>query len=70
MNSRTWWRRRGWGDGGCGGGHDGGRTLVVDDDGDADFASIQAAVDAASDADITFVRDGCPRMWMWTSSSC
>ena len=41
-----------------------GATWVVDDGGGADFASIQAVVDAASDGDTTFVRsvDECPRM--------
>ncbi|MEA1864434.1 MAG: hypothetical protein U9N46_04450 [Euryarchaeota archaeon] len=35
-----------------------GATWVADDDGGADFASIQAAVNAASDGDATFVRSG------------
>jgi pectin methylesterase-like acyl-CoA thioesterase len=38
----------------------------MDDDGGADFTSIQAVVDAASDGDTTrgAGRDECPRMWM------
>jgi len=35
-----------------------GATWVVDDDGDADFTSIQAAVDAASVGDTIEVRSG------------
>jgi len=35
-----------------------GAMWVVDDDGGADFVSIQATVDAASAGDTTFVRSG------------
>ena len=34
------------------------RTLVVDDDGPADFSSIQNAINAASDGDIIYVKAG------------
>jgi parallel beta-helix repeat protein len=35
-----------------------GRVLVVDDDGPADFRTIQAAIDDANDADVILVRPG------------
>ncbi|MCD6207626.1 MAG: hypothetical protein J7J06_06500 [Methanosarcinales archaeon] len=42
-----------------------GATWVVDDDGGADFTSIQAAVDAAGEGGATRCceRGECPRMW-------
>ena len=47
-----------------------GATWVVDDDGGADFTTIQA-VAAASAGDTIYVHEGAMiRMWMWTSGSC
>ncbi|MHC4742748.1 MAG: hypothetical protein ACYS8Z_12600, partial [Planctomycetota bacterium] len=36
----------------------GGRTITVDDDGPANFATIQAAIDAADHADVIVVAPG------------